>query len=523
VARLWALAAIVGGGWGGGGCSQSTPHAEVTIIVGRGRDAVNLDPARVTDSESQEICEQVYDHLVRFRLTGGDPSGGDIEPALATSWQQSPDGKVWTFHLRKGVEFHDGTQFDADAVVFSFERQRDPRHPAHHKDFKYWENTFRNIERVEKVDRYTVRFTIERPYAPFLANLAMAPVSIVSPVHAVSGEGLVRHPIGTGPFKFVRWSSDGVVLRANPSYWGGRPRIDTLVYRTIPDPRQRLVALEGEAIHVAYGISPGDLPYVRLHPDLELHEAAPYNVAYIAMNTEPLPFDDVRVRRAVNHAVNKQPIVRLLYQGLGTPAIGALPQNMWGFEPNARQYPYDPQKARALLAEAGYDATRRPRFYVMREDRPYLPQPERVAEIVRKNLHEIGMEVEIVTNTFARHLEVTGAGAHDLAMRGWTSDNADPDNMLYFLLASENAHPGGQNVAFYRKAFVQGQLVWARESSDKSRREEYYRAAQRMIAEDAPWVPLAHARIPVAARRDLRGFRVAPSGSIYYLQAHRVR
>lgn len=498
--------------------------SEVSLIVGRGRDAINLDPARVTDAESQEVCEQVYDHLVRFRLGSSGTDPVDVEPALAVRWEQSPDGKVWTFHLRQGVRFHDGTPFDADAVVFSFERQRDPKHPAHHPDFKYWENTFRNIQSVEKVDASTVRITIDRAYAPFLANLAMAPVSIVSPAQATApGGGLARHPVGTGPFRFVRWTPEGLVLRANPSYWDGPPRVDTLVYRTIPDPRQRLVALEGEAIHVAYSLSPGDLPFVRLHPDLELHEAEPYNVAYIAINTERPPFTDVRIRRAVNHAINKIPIVRLLYQGLGTPAIGAVPPSMWAYESDLKQFTYDPPRARALLAEARYDRSLRPKLYVMREDRPYLPQPERLAEIVQRNLADVGMELEIVRNTFEKHLEVTGEGAHDLALRGWTSDNGDPDNMLYFLLDRDNAHPGGQNVAFYRSPFVHGQLVWARESPDKARRTDLYRAAQRAIAEDAPWVPLAHARIPVAARREIRGFRVAPSGSIYYYAAHRIR
>ena len=506
-----------------GACDPRDPAgpAEQRVIIGRGRDALTLDPARVTDSESTEVCEQIYEHLVRFRLTDTGATG-DVEPELAERWEQSGDGKTWTFFLRKGVRFHDGSPMDAESVVFSFERQRDRAHPGHRGDYKYWETSFKNIQRVEKVDPHTVRITIEIAHAPFLSNLAMTPVAIVSPSRTLSTDGLERNPSGTGPFRFVRWTKDGIVLRRNAAYWGNAPRIETLVYRSIPDPRQRLVALESEAIDVAYSISPGDMPYVRLHPELVPLLVEPFNVAYLAMQTKHPPFDDARVRRAVNHAVNKLPIVRLLYQQLAVPALGPLPERMLGYEPNVRRYAYDPQRARSLLAEAGYDQRLRPKLYVMREERPYLPHPERVAEVIQKNLAEVGMKVDIVVNSFATHLDVTDRGEHDLALRGWTSDNADPDNIL-ILLDRDNARPGGQNAAYYTDPFVHGQLEWARLSFDKERRAELYRSALRRIAEDAPWVPLAHARVPIATRRDVRGLRHAPSGVLYYRDVFRTR
>src|SRR5262249_48496658 len=240
-------------------CAPDKPTTDATILVGRAADALALDPARVTESESSEVTEQIFDHLVRYRH-----DSAEIEGALAESGKQSADGRVWTFHLRRNVRFHDGTPFDADSVVFSFDRQRDPHHPYHQEDFTYWETTFRNIQSVDAVDTYTVRITIERPYAPFLSNLAMFPVSIVSPAAVrKSGSEFARHPVGPGPFRFVEWSpGERIMLTANPNYWGGAPKIQHLVFVAIRDARQRLVALEGGAIDVAENLSPEDLQFV---------------------------------------------------------------------------------------------------------------------------------------------------------------------------------------------------------------------------------------------------------------------
>ncbi|HEY1585226.1 MAG TPA: ABC transporter substrate-binding protein, partial [Polyangia bacterium] len=306
--RLVALAVLVLPA----GCAPERPANDSTVLVGRGADAIALDPARITDSDSSEVTEQIFEHLVRYKQ-----DSPEIEPSLAESWE-SPDGRVWTFHLRKNVRFHDGTPFDADAVVFSFDRQRDPHHPYHQEDFTYWENNFRNIQQIEAVDPYTVRITIERSFAPFLSNLATFPVSIVSPAAVRKwGPEFARHPVGTGPFRFVEWSpGERIMLAANPNYWGGAPKIQHLVFVNIRDPRQRLVALEGGAIDVAENLSPEDLQFVALHPELRLLHVAANNVGYLAMNTTHPPFDDVRVRRAVNYAINKTALVKLIYQGL---------------------------------------------------------------------------------------------------------------------------------------------------------------------------------------------------------------
>ncbi len=497
-----------------GGCAPEKPPVDSTVLVGRGADVLSLDPARVTDSESAEVTEQIFDHLVRYRH-----NSTDIEPALAVRWEVSGDGKMWTFHLRENVRFHDGTPLDADAVVFSFDRQRDPTHPYHQPDFTYWDTTFRNIQSVTKVDTLTVRIAIERPYAPFLANLAMFPVSIVSPAAVKKwGAEFYRHPCGTGPFRFVEWSvGERVTLEANEAYWDGAPSIKHLVFVEIRDPRQRLVALEGEAIDLAENLNPQDLQFVALHPGLELHRVAGNNVGYLAMNVTHPPFDDVRVRRAVNYAVNKTAIVKMIYQGLAQPATSPVPPSLWGHvdEP---LYNYDPQEAVRLLKEAGYKQPKvHPRLYTMDTSRTYMPAPETVARIIQHNLRDVGIDVEIVKDDINAHVRLTQEGKHDLCLLGWTADTGDPDNFLYVLFDPENAEVGGaRNVAFYKNAELHGILAWAQESSDRAERERFYKKAQDLIARDAPWVPLAHAEVVVAARTSLSGVVVHPSANIYF-------
>jgi peptide/nickel transport system substrate-binding protein len=502
------------------GCGTPSGVVDDTVTVGRPADAILLDPARVTDGESSEVCEQIFEHLIRHRA-----GSTAIEPALATSWEVASDGRSITFHLRHDVRFHDGTPMDADAVVFSFDRQRDVGHPHHERDFAYWESTYRNIQRIEKLDEYTIRILIDRPYAPFLANLAMFPASIVSP-QAVRrwGSAFARHPVGTGPFALVEWvPGDRIVLRRNPDYWEGPPRLARLVYRAIAGDEERLAALESGAIDVAYELAPKDLGYVALHPDLQLLRMAANNVCYLAMNVTRPPFDDLRVRQAVNHAINKALITRLLYQSLATPAQGPLPPILWGYEPDVPRYPYAPDRARDLLEAARPRLARRPRFYVTSTPRPYLPAPERVAAVIARNLHDIGLDVELVVQAHQAHLTSIARGEHDLCLSGWTGDNGDPDNFLYTLFDRDNTYgEHAANLSFYRSGEVHGLLASAQESSDLKQRERLYSRVQRLIAADAPCVPLAHAEVAVGVRRDLQGLELHPSAMVSYRRAWRV-
>jgi peptide/nickel transport system substrate-binding protein len=321
----------------------------------------------------------------------------------------------------------------------------------------------------------------------------------------------------------VEWlPGERITLRANPAYWDGPPRVDNLVFVAIRDARQRLAALEGGGIDVAENLEPEDLQFVALHPELELHRVAGTNVGYLAMNVTHPPFNDVRVRQAINYAVNKTAIVKLIYQGLAVPATSPVPPAMWGHvdEP---LYAYAPDQARRLLADAAYKQPAvRPRRYTLDTPRSSMPAPERVARIIQHNLADVGIDVEVVANDVDGHLRIVQSGQHDLALLGWTADSGDPDNFLYVLFDADNAQPGSaRNIAFYRNPVVHDKLGWAQESSDRSRREEYYRDAQDLIARDAPWVPLAHAEMVVAARTSLVGVAIHPFAVIYFQGVYR--
>lgn len=494
------------------------------VVVGRPSDAISLDPARPTDNESAEVIEQIYETLVRYH-----PGTTNVEGALAVRWYADPSGLVWTFELRDGVRFHDGTRFDADAVVFSFERQRDRAHPFHTGQFNYWENSFKNIVKVEKVDDLTVRFHIARRYAPFLANMTMFPVSIVSPSAVARwGDAFAEHPVGTGPFFVERWDrGERIVLGKFRDYWGPAPSIERLVFAVVPDARQRLVDLESGAIDLAVAILPEELQFVDLHPGLTLYRPPTNNVTYLAMNCLHPPFDDVRVRRAVNLAINKSPIVRLAYQGLAIPADGPLPPTQWGHLVGPGSSRYAPDEARALLAEAAQD----PRnnlsqvftLYVPATPRPYLPNPERVARVIQTNLAAVGLQTQVVLQPFEAHNADTEHGRHDLALAGWVGDNGDPDNYLYLLFDKDNTVPGlARNIAFYRDDAVSQLLRDAQAIEDRGAREKLYAEVQRRLAAAAPWAPLAHSQMAIAATDDLDGIVVNASGHVVYTGLVRV-
>ena len=493
------------------------------IIVGRPSDASSLDPARPTDNESSEVIGQIYDTLVRYRN-----DSGEVEAALATAWEVDPTGTQWTFTLRSGVVFHDGTPFDAAAVVFSFERQRDPRHRFHTGVFGYWANQYRNIRKVDALGPLAVRITIADRYAPFLATMTMFPVAIVSPTAVERwGEEFPDHPVGTGPFRLERWDrGERIVLVRNPRYWDTPALAERLVFEVIPDARQRLVDLESGAIDLALAILPEELQFVELHPGLTLHRHQAGNVTYLAMNCLRPPFHDREVRRALSLAINKTPIVRLAYQGLAIPAEGPLPPMQWGYrEVGASRYAPDEARARLieLAAEGRIDLGRHYRLYAPATPRPYLPNPEQVARVLRANLEAVGLRVDLVIQPFAAQRSDTEAGHHDLALAGWSGDNGDPDNYLYLLFHEDNTDPGiARNIAFYRDHAVSKLLTDAQRVEDRAARDAIYGDIQARIAADAPWVPLAHSQVAVAARDEISGLVIRANGTVAYAGLHRV-
>ncbi|HEX2687209.1 MAG TPA: ABC transporter substrate-binding protein [Kofleriaceae bacterium] len=493
------------------------------LVVAQAADVAGLDPVRVVDSESIEVGSILFEGLARWQL-----GTTNVEPGLATRWQISADGLRWTFALRPGVVFHDGTLLDADAVAFSFQRVIDPHHPSYvgGDDAAYWRGLLKDVTRVTALDPARVEIEVAHPYAPLLDELAMFPIVSPAAVRWWGGE-FRRHPVGTGAFQFESWDAgERVVVRRFERYWGQRPALDRIVFRVVVDARQRLVELQSGAVDLAAAILPDEQSFVELHPDLVLLHTPSNDVSFLAFNTTHPPFDNVRVRRAINHAINKEPIVQLAYHGRAVTAEGPLPPGQWGTSAPAIRYTYDPGIARQLLDAAiaahAFDPARVYKLYAPSTPRGYLAQPERVARYLQAALSQLGVTTELILQPIGSYLESVSHGDHDLALSGWIGDTGDPDNFLYVLFHSDNATAGSaQNIAFYRNPSVDRLLNEARATIDQPSRERLYAEVQDLVAADAPWVPIAHAELVIAARAELEGVTLTPLGHLSYAQIHR--
>jgi peptide/nickel transport system substrate-binding protein len=492
------------------------------LVVAQAADVISLDPVRATDSESIEVSNLIYEGLVGWRA-----GTTDLEPRLATSWQVSEDGRTWTFYLRSDVRFHDGTPLDASAVVFSFERLLVKDHPAAIVGTgNYWRSQLGDVEKVVAVGPLTVEIHARRKYTPLLGNIAKYP--IVSPTAAIKwGAQFPDHPVGTGPFLFEDWAKGSrVVLRRNPAYWGAAAGLNQIVFQVVGDPRQRLINLESGSVDIATSILPDEQPFVELHPDLVLHHTSGNNITYLALNTNHPPFDDVRVRRAANFAVNKDPIVKLGFQGRAAAADTPLPPSSWAYHSPATRYGYDPDAAKKLLAEAAADGAFDPNktylLYAPSTPRPYLPQPERVARYIQASLAQVGIKTRLVLQPYPQHRSAVQHGQHDLCVFGWIGDTGDPDNFLYVLLHSKQSEGEvAQNVAYYRDPDVDRMLLEAQAASESPVRAKLYSDIQDKIAADAPWVPIAASELVVAARVELEDVILSPTGSPIYPRIRR--
>ncbi len=503
----------------GGGGGSGTPVAGGELVFGRGHDSVRLDPGHETDGESFKVIDNLYENLVTYADTTTE-----IVPELATRWEISEDGLHYTFHLRPGVKFHDGTSLDAAAVLFSLDRQRamTPPHPFHSVGgpYTYWQSMGMDdiLADLKAPDESTVVFTLARRNAPFLANLAMGFAAIVSPTAAQKhGEDFFKFPTGTGPFRFVEWvKDDRIVLERNPDYWGAKPYLDKVVFRSIPENTVRLLALESGEIAGMDGINAELAKRLETNAGFTLLKQPGMNVGYLAMNMDKPPFDKLEVRQALNYAVQREAIVKGLYGGYGTPAVNPMPPTLWGYNHSIVGYAYDVAKAKELLAAAGFPNGFKTELWAMTGPRPYMPDPLKVAEAIQSDLTAVGVDATLKTLEWGTYLDQVQGGKAPMCLLGWTGDNGDPDNFLYVLLGKSSTRLPAQNVAFYRSDEVDALLRKAQEEPDVVKRTALYEEAQALIHRDAPWVPIAHMTQLVGFRRNVHGYPMHPTGKVRF-------
>jgi len=498
------------------GCSGArTPDAggeRGTIVFGRGADSDRLDPARTTSGESVKVTINVFDSLLQFKQ-----GSTEVEPALAEEWQISDDGLEYTFKLRKGVKFHDGTPFNADAVVFSFERQMDENHEYFYDDMAYAGFTLEPVKEIVKLDDHTVKFVLKNPYAPFLRNLAMFSCAIVSPTALKKyGDDFFKNPVGTGPFVFEKWERDSqIVLRAYDDYWGGAPKVERVVFKVIPENSVRLAEVETGNVHIMDGLDPNDVKRVEDNPDLKLYSMPGLNISYMAFPCDKKPFDNVKLRRAISLAINREYIATYLYKGAAEPAEGPVPKTILDYEAEGGRY--DPDEAKELLAEAGFPDGLEVTLWCYPNPRAYNPSGAKLAEAIASDLEKIGIDAEIQTMEWTSYLARSKSPEYfdGPFCLGWMGDNGDVDNFLYALLSSDNI-PGG-NRSRYSNPAVDSLLLQAQQLSDESKRADLYRKAVKQIVADAPWAFLTHTQDMVVTRANVEGFVQSPL-TLFYLR-----
>ena len=472
-------------------------------------------------------------HPVYSRLLEFEPGTTKPVPGLAESWTVSDDGKEYVFKLRKDIKFHTTDFFtptrtlNADDVVFSIDRQINKSNPWNqYVAGAAWEYAagmgFPDlIKSVEKVDDLTVKFVLNRPEAPFLANLAMPFASIVSKEYADSldtagkKEQLNQMPVGTGPFIFVGYQQDAVIrYKKNADYWGGAPKIDDLVFAITTDAAVRYQKLKAGECHLMPYPNAADVETMKSDPALTVMEQEGLNVAYLAYNTTQAPFDKVEVRKALNKAINKQAIVDAIFQGMATPAKNPIPPTMWSYNDKVEDDTYDLDAAKKMLEEAGVKDLSM-KLWAMPVSRPYMLNARRAAEIIQDDFAKIGVKAEIVSYEWAEYLDRSKAKDRDGAvMLGWTGDNGDPDNFLDTLLGCDAV--GGNNRAQWCNKEFDELVKKAKITSDQAERTKLYEEAQVVFKREAPWATLDHSLSVVPMRKEVSGFVQSPLGDFTF-------
>ena len=491
-------------------CTEASPE---------GFDIVQYTTAVTADASA----ETLFNRLVDFK-----PGTTDIQPALAERWEVSDDGLSYTFHLRQGVKFHTTDyfnptrDFNADDVLWSIRRQLDPNHPWHDKTsvgYPYFESmAFKDLlKSVEKTDAHTVVFTLNRPEAPFLRDMAMAFTSIYS---AEYGDLLLKagrtgelnsKPIGTGPFIFQRYNKDAQVrFKPNPEYFRGKPPADALIFAIATDSNVRLQKLRANECQVALYPKPDDVPSIKTDPKLKVAEMEALVTGYIALNTEHKYLRDVRVRKAIDMAFDRQTHVDQLF-GKGNALVGVnpYPPTMIGFNTNNKNPPRDLDKARALLKEAGVPEGTVLTLFTRNGGGPTNPNPRLSAEMLQADLAKIGIKLDIRVMEWAEMLRRAKNGEADMVSTGWAGDNGDPDNFLSPLLSCDAAK-SGENYARWCNPKFQQLITRAREVIDNDERASLYFKALAVYDEDQPWISMAHPKMFTAMRENVEGYHINP-------------
>jgi peptide/nickel transport system substrate-binding protein len=514
---------------GGGGKSGGT------LVFAGAADPVVLDGALVSDGESIRAVTQIFETLIGLK-----PGTTDLVPALATKWEVSPDAKTYTFTLREGVKFHDGTDFNAEAVCANFDRWYNFKGPLQSSSASYyWQSFFGGYKKNESEDLSpslykscqatnptTAVITLAKPSASMLGALTQQAFSIASPkalkaykadAGTVSEETGFKptgtfgteHPIGTGPFKFESWKrGDKLVLARNDDYWGEKAKLDKVIIRPIADNAARLQALQNDEIQGYDLVEPQDVPTIEGDENLKIIERPAFNVAYVTINQKQKPMDKLEVRQAVAYGLDREAVVNNFYGGRGVVAKEMMPPEVMGYADDVTEYTYDPAKAKELLQKAGLKLPVKIDFWYPTDvSRPYMPDPKRNFEAFAASLNKSGFKVTPHSAPWSPDYlgRVDEGTAGHLNLIGWTGDFADPDNFIGVFFQSYSPQFGFQNPELFNL------LDKGEAEAEQAKREDIYKQANRLIMDFLPAVPYAHSKPALGFRADIEGYVASPT------------
>jgi peptide/nickel transport system substrate-binding protein len=510
-----------------------------TLVFGGAADPTYLDPAIASDGETFRVTEQMFEGLVKLK-----PGTITVVPSLATKWSSSKDGKTWTFNLRPGVKFHDGTAFNAAAVCANFNRWYNWTGPFQDPSATYYyQAAFGGFKTNGSKDlspplykscaakgANTAVIKITRASGTFLNWLVLQPFSMQSPTamkkygadqgtikngtFSATGTYAFQHPAGTGPYKFSSWTvGQKVELAKNTSYWGPKAKLDRLIIRPIADNTGRLQALQTGDVNAYDLAAPQDVPSITGNNNLKVIKRPAFNVAYVTINSARPPFNNKLVRQAVAYGLDRKSVVNQFYYGTGKVADQFLPPGLFGWTNKVTKYPYDPDKAKALLRQAGLTLPVKVEFwYPTGVSRPYMPDPKRNFEAFSASLENSGFKVEAHSAPWRPDYvaKVNGGTAGDLNLIGWTGDFGDPDNFVGTFFKTYSAQFG------WRNNQIQTLLKKGETETDLKKRTQIYQKAGILISKSVPAVPYANATPALGAQKSVLNLVATPVGGVWF-------
>ncbi len=486
----------------------------------------NFSPSMNTTGTSLDAARPVYNKLVQFT-----PGSTTVEPALAESYTVSDDGKTITFKLRAGVKFHSGVNdftpsrdLTAEDVIWSFERMWKADHPyakVSGGSYDYF-NDMGMPDLLESItkgdDDLTVVMKLKEPNAPIMANLAMDFATIHSAEYAKylmdkgTPEQFDQIPVGTGSFSFVAYQKDAVIRYKAFEGWAGKPKIDDLVYAITPDPTARYAKLKANECQVMIAPNPADLDAMSKDADINLMSQAGLNIGYLSINAQKPPLDKVEVRQALAMAIDRDSILKEVYQGAGQKAKNPIPPTMWSYDESTVDYEYNPEKAKELLKAAGVEKLDVDLWW-MPVQRPYNPNAKRMAEMMQADLAKVGINATLVSYEWGEYRKRLQAGEHMLGLLGWTGDNGDPDNFFFLAGCDKDGKPAGQNISKWCNAKFNENMMKARTLTDQAERTKLYQEMQKLHHDGVAWINVAHSTVFEPVRKSVSGYKISPFGA----------